>query len=446
MEINVAGAGAGKTTKMADKIIDAYDGMCDGKIIYCITFTNNAARCIEKKLIEHFMVIPKCIKVSTIHSFLYQEVIKPYYYLLYQKHFDKISSIALPSKPKYKNYKIRQLESSNILHTSVFTEKAKWILVKKSTDRKKEKDIRAMILKTFSQYCGAIFIDEAQDIDGNFVEILKKFDECEVQVEIMGDPKQDLKGFNSLRALMEGYPDKVTYIHICHRCPQNHLNISNSIIPKAEWQQSEKTFGSIKVEFEEELNVRDYILSSNFDLKYISQQNDRYATHGERETILQLESLFYELTDIIAELSENKNELSIRKLAYYYTNKLIDRYHQTQDLGKAIKDSITFIKGDKKAYAKIINALKLNEVSKNQRILVDSIERIKGQEGKNCLFILTIDLAAYLFRDKEENNKTKNKLYVALTRSLDKLTILITREVEARYGKEFICGHLSNYQ
>jgi DNA polymerase III delta prime subunit len=446
MEIGVAGAGAGKTTKMADKIIDIYDGICDGKMIYCITFTNNAAKCIEKKLIEHFTIIPKRIKISTIHSFLYQEVIKPYYYLLYQKHFDIISSIALPTEPKYKNFKIRQLENSNILHTSVFTEKVKWILVKKSKDRKIEKEIRAMILKTFSQYCGIIFIDEAQDIDSNFVEILKKLDECEIRLEIMGDPKQDLKGFNSLRVLMEAYSDKVAYIHSCHRCPQNHLNLSNSIIPKTEWQQSEKTFGAIKIEFENELNVRDYILSSNFDLKYISQQNDRYTTHGKGETSLQFDSLFYEMVEIITELSENKNELYIRKLAYYYTNKLIDRYQQTQNLNKAIRDSITFIKDNKKAYAKIINALKLNEVSENQRILVDSIERIKGQEGKNCLFILTIDLAAYLFKDKEENNKTKNKLYVALTRSLDKLTILVTREVEERYGKEFICEYLSNYQ
>ena len=38
------------------------------------------------------------------------------------------------------------------------------------------------------------------------------------------------------------------------------------------------------------------------------------------------------------------------------------------------------------------------------------------------MFILTTDLAAYLFGDKIEDNATKNKLYVALTRSLEKHT------------------------
>lgn len=50
MIINVAGAGAGKTTQLADKIINKYNEMCNNKNIYCITFTNNAASCIEKNL------------------------------------------------------------------------------------------------------------------------------------------------------------------------------------------------------------------------------------------------------------------------------------------------------------------------------------------------------------------------------------------------------------
>lgn len=445
MIINVAGAGAGKTTQLADKIINKYNETCNNKNIYCITFTNNAASCIEKKLIEHFVKIPDSIKVSTIHSFLYQEVIKPYYFLLYQKHFDVVSSIILPDKPQFKNWKIKQLENNNIIHITAFTEKAKWILVKKSSDRKKEKDIRCAILKAFSQYCNMIFIDEAQDIDVNLVEILKQLDKNGIEIEIMGDPKQDLKGFDSFRKLMESYPNHINFIKDCHRCPQNHLELSNSIIPKEEWQVSPKKFGEIKVIFEKELDNIESIVSSDFDLIYISQQNDRYDTHGELDFSVKFDSLFYELTDILAELSTDKNDLRIKKLAYYYASKLIDRYNQTQNLEKSIKDTIVFIKGDKKAYARIINALKLNEISKASRIPVDSIERVKGQEGDNCLFIVTTDLATYLFHEKKDNNRTKNKLYVALTRSLEKLTILITKEVEEKYGKEFICSYFKKY-
>ena len=54
------------------------------------------------------------------------------------------------------------------------------------------------------------------------------------------------------------------------------------------------------------------------------------------------------------------------------------------------------------------------------------------------MFILTLDLAEYLWGKKRADNKTKNKLYVALTRSLEKLTILISKEVEEKYGREVI--------
>lgn len=39
---------------------------------------------------------------------------------------------------------------------------------------------------------------------------------------------------------------------------------------------------------------------------------------------------------------------------------------------------------------------------------------------------------------KRADNKTKNKLYVALTRSLENLTILVTKEVEEKYGRDVI--------
>lgn len=189
MKINVAGAGAGKTTKMANEIIDRYNQVSRFQNIYCITFTNNATTCIEKKLANYFGVIPSNIKVSTIHSFLYREFIKPYYYLLYQEQFDNISSIKLNDDPTLSKWKMTQLEKQGILHTKAFTEKAKWVVYKKSKDTQSQKDLRKIILKTFSQYCAMIFIDEAQDIDSNLVEVLKQLTIYGIKIELMGDPK-----------------------------------------------------------------------------------------------------------------------------------------------------------------------------------------------------------------------------------------------------------------
>ena len=86
---------------------------------------------------------------------------------------------------------------------------------------------------------------------------------------------------------------------------------------------------------------------------------------------------------------------------------------------------------------------KPNKISENLPT-VDSIDGIKGQEGYNCLFILTTDLAPYLFGQKSAKNKTRNKLYVALTRSLDALTILVTLEVEQQYGAQYIRDYFTN--
>ena len=91
MEINIAGAGAGKTTKMSDKIILLRNQIDENKKIFCVAFTNSAVDCIRRKLCEHYVQIPENIIVSTIHSFLYREIIKPYYHLLYGKKYEKIS-------------------------------------------------------------------------------------------------------------------------------------------------------------------------------------------------------------------------------------------------------------------------------------------------------------------------------------------------------------------
>ena len=50
-----------------------------------------------------------------------------------------------------------------------------------------------------------------------------------------------------------------------------------------------------------------------------------------------------------------------------------------------------------------------------------------------------------MFGDKDDDNATKNRLYVALTRSLNKLTIFITDKVEKKYGKEKLMDFFAKY-
>ena len=91
-------------------------------------------------------------------------------------------------------------------------------------------------------------------------------------------------------------------------------------------------------------------------------------------------------------------------------------------------------------YAQMASAIKATDTATSDIPVVSSVEIIKGREAERCLFILSTDLAPYLFREKTEDNKTSHLLYVALTRSLDHLTILVMKEVEETYTREKIVG------
>lgn len=447
IKINIAGAGAGKTTKIVDKIIKQYESCPSHMNVYCIAYTNDAIECICNKLMNTLKTFPKNIKIYTIHSFLYNEIIQPYNYLIYKKHYIKISLTKLDPNPKWKNYKISWLNENNILHVDSFTEVAKWIIYKKSDNKKYHNEIRKTIIDNLKSYCHKIFIDEAQDIDKNTYYILKSLDEININIELMGDPKQDLRGNNAFSELIDEYKDmgeKLKYINICYRCPQLHLNLSNSLVRKEEWQKSATEMtGNISLLFESSINVKNII--NKYDLKYISCKNDRYDTHNKLNNNNFIEEISDEIVQIIKITAHNFTSFQINKIAYNLSNKIINSYSKNNNISAAIAILSKQYSIDKKNYANLASILTINQIKTTNKINVNSIDAIKGREGINCLFILTPDLYYYFCGKKLEDNKIKNKLYVALTRSLDKLTILITKETEEKFDRQEISKFIKHY-
>lgn len=447
MKIKIAGAGAGKTTTIAENIIELRNTIEGNKKIFCLAFTNNAVECIGNKLQEFYGTIPNNIIVSTIHSFLYQEVIKPFYYLLYDKQYQQIAVGNLPDNNIYKNKIIKELEGNNILHQTKIPERAKWIIVGKSKDTKEIKSKRNIIKNTLKKYCGAICIDEAQDIDNNISKIIESLNSLEIPLILMGDPKQDLRGYNSFKELSSHHCENVYNINICHRCPQNHLDLSNSIVIKSEKQYSNKKYGNLFVCFESDKKIKDLMLEKNFDLKYISQRQKNYETHSQGNTNI-IESIYEEIFIIMKKKYSSREQLDIAKYSYFLVHRLLKKYEMDLNKKNALANLANVIgfrlKTDE--YNRLKNLLPDRE-SKNmeEKIIISSIDSIKGQEGKNCLFILTTDLASYLLGTKTDDNKYKNRLYVALTRSLDELTIYITLDVENKFGKSFIEDFFRKY-
>lgn len=435
MIITVAGAGAGKTSGLAEKIISDMNELPKEKMIYCIAFTNNATDSIRTKLLEHYGEMPNNIKVATIHSFLYEEIIHPYYFALFGIQYKGISAVELDSKPAYRKNQIKVIEGKEFLHIETIPERAKWVVAKKSSDKKVHRTKRKVILDSFAQYCGKIYVDEAQDIDSDVHEILLSLDRFGINIELYGDPKQDLRGSGCFRTLIDAFKGNTTYWPRCYRCPAKHLKVSNSLISTEEQQYSEKSGGHISIIFESQIEGMDF---SIYDLKYIYRRNDRFETHCAKDSDVRFQTLMHEVANILETLS-GFSEMRVKVASYFYAIKMLEMRATTNNIteiiGRFIKRTRVL---EKTEYAKLA-AILADDVGKDISGIyqVNSIESIKGLEGNNCLFILTTELAPYLFKTKCQDNKTKNALYVALTRSLDKLTILVTREVEAQYSHEY---------
>lgn len=442
MKVNVAGAGAGKTTKMAERITEFE--IPEGKVVFCIAFTNAAVKNIIEKVEKRLGTVPDNIKISTIHSFLYQELVYPYFFVLYRKHYDRLSAITLPSEQAYRRARISELEEESILHFTMIPERAKWVAYKKSSDRKSEIDIRKKVLTQFANYCAAIFVDEAQDIGGDIKLILESLEQAGVEIILYGDPKQDVKGLGKFKEIIESEADTM-YIPECYRCPQKHLSLSNTLASNLEKQQADESNaeGSIKVVFESDIeSVKQFLEEGNYGLQYISMKRDRFATHEKQDSEERFETLRHEVHRAVREKWEEiKSDLEIDRVAFYVTEQMIEAY----DRGISENDVISqwvkngaFKRLSGKRYALMANALMIIDTESSDIPVVSSIEIIKGREAERCLFILSTDLAPYLFLTKGDDNKTKHLLYVALTRSLDHLTILIMKEVEEQFTRDKI--------
>lgn len=445
MKIEVAGAGAGKTNSMAARVLDCV--IPEGQMVFCVAFTNAAADNIASKVVASHGSLPDNIKVSTIHSFLYSELIKPYYHLLYNRRYEGISIIKLPDDNKFRNSRISELDRQGLIHQTVIPQRAKWVVDKKSGDKARIRALRAKVLALFETYCHKIFLDEAQDIDKDMKAILVALDNAGVDIELSGDPKQDVKGYGCFRELIDSYED-VQYAKKCYRCPAVHLRLSNTLANESEKQvaDTDNRAGSITVHFESETNVNKLISDGDYGLVYISRKNERFETHADDKDDRRLVTLCHEIAIAIrAKSSMQLSDLEINRMAYHAAERILVFVDNGGTPKEAISRMINpdYINYDKTWYARMMNEISVPHSVDRTKIIVKSIEAVKGLEHEECLFVLTRDLAPYLVGEKIDDNKTKHLLYVALTRSLDDLSILVTSEVEEQYSRERILSILN---
>lgn len=89
----IAGPGAGKTTFLVNHIkhvIDESNKLKNGSKILCITFTNVAVDTIKERLVN----CSSDVEISTIHSFLFTHVLKPYIWMIKDEINDNLMDIS----------------------------------------------------------------------------------------------------------------------------------------------------------------------------------------------------------------------------------------------------------------------------------------------------------------------------------------------------------------
>jgi hypothetical protein len=445
MKIIVAGAGAGKTTSMASVVLDRLKEADDGKIIYVITYTNAARDRIRDLIIRENGSIPRQLHIETTHAFLLREIIFPFNHLVFKNQFTRVSQINLSDNRIFRAIKIKELEGNNIIHVEKVTETAKWVLCRKSNDTKLTRDKRGKILSVICRYLDSVFIDEAQDMDKHFVEVIELLNIRAINIYLIGDPKQDLRGRNAFKQMIELHTKEVEYNPSNHRCPISHVTLSNTYISKLERQSPHSTeVGELGCIFESEIDAKRVVDRKIWNIIYILKKNERFITHEEDRNIPE-RNLMYELEQLVKKSA--RSELNVDKLVYSIKKKVLIQLFELDNLEifKMVEDELC-IKLTRQDKGKLGEILKDSRESSAvpEAILVNSIDSVKGLEGHRCLFIVTPDIATYLFSEKKDQNKMLNYLYVALTRAERTLVFLITKEVEEKYTKSSLENTFEN--
>lgn len=428
-QIQIAGAGAGKTYTLAEKILVRYHKKDNDKIIYAISFTNYAKRNIEQRVAElNNGLMPSDICIETVHSFLLNEIIYPFSQYYFGKAFSKATSMKLPIEIKLQRYQLKRVNERGIIHNSQVFNKAKQMIVDGKGETKAKHRKKELIIEYLQASVDALFIDEAQDLDADALTLFGKLSES-IYAYIVGDPKQSIKYPKDFREFTECIRENNSVFHmlspntITRRMPECHLRISNLFCPADERQT---TISDVKGEIYYLYSTDEKFskLYESFDflkaLIYIRQETDTFTTQDSKSVFSLEESVREKLLEKIN--SDYDSDAFVKSIEKYFINLTLKKGEKGAIQSFTKHFGITL---ENNEYAKLINDLKIE--NKEKKLKVKSIDKIKGLENDLCMFIMDNAMLEYLFGKKQETNKEMMRLYVALTRSKSDLILVIDK-------------------
>ena len=181
----IASAGSGKTTHLVKEALKIKD-----ENVLITTYTENNEQEIKKKIIEKRGHIPANITIQTWFSFLLQHGVRPYQDMMCDDlHTENIgfylsekqSNLYSKEEDILKHYFTRNLENKNL---KICSDKISKFICK--CNEKTEGKVIDRITKIYQH----IFVDEVQDLAGWDLEILKLFFDSNIEIILVGDPRQ----------------------------------------------------------------------------------------------------------------------------------------------------------------------------------------------------------------------------------------------------------------
>lgn len=439
IEIQVAGAGVGKTYGLSEKLIECGNLNNSHKIIYAITYTNSAKKKISQTILEKTGYIPEKIRIETVHSFFLNEIIYPFSKFTTSDIYNNAVSYKLPDKIIWKKNKINKLKARNIIHNEEVFNKAK-IIIDKTNSKHGNKLKKAnvdFIISHINSKISHIFIDESQDLDADALKVFEILGLNNINIYMIGDPKQAIKypkDFSDfITECRSKEAEKYSILqpnNTTKRIPNEILKISNLFCPKDQTQVNlDEKEGEISY-----ITTNDNYFYSCLEkykaqnkLVYIEKKQGIYETHHYSKKIYFPLTLEDKLKNL-KEYSHLDTDLFLSSLILELNEQIIKT--PVQQIIKMFQTK--YVRFDRYEYAEFKETLEncLNNSSSNY--VVSSIDGVKGLESDICLFILNESMYKYLIGDIPEsnyNNKVWKKLYVALTRSSEKLILLIDKDL-----------------
>ncbi|WP_394167960.1 UvrD-helicase domain-containing protein [Photobacterium piscicola] len=438
IEVQIAGAGAGKTYGLAESLIDHIKACTSHKKTYALTYTNSATAKIEQEIIKQYGFIPSNLCIQTVHSFLLNEIIYPFSSFTLGDVYNDASIMMLPSNAGFKNWHLKRLKDKNIIHAESVYNIAKQIVDEtnsKHNNKAKKAKVRRLLAILDSCF-DKIFIDEVQDLDKDALRFFEVLGSNDIDVYMIGDPKQAIKFPQALDTFVEkvsaeNYTTILPINNQTRRVPTEILAVSNSFCYEDQQQESLSEVVGELMYIESTDGRYDELLTNYIDTKQlvcIDKKNGRYTTSSKHKYAFPRE-----IEEMIRDSNHKKDKTLFVKAAF--TDFMDDAIKE--DNNRAIKKLIArhLLTLNRQYFAQLHELC--NSCTKNNvQFKVQSIDSIKGLDADTCVIILSSSILKYLTQNgigkASRFNKEWKRVYVALTRAKKRLVLALDHDLLAK--------------